>query len=145
VTGKPANDFDDILGASERWMRAWQDQNRNALERLLAPDFTLVVSTAPHYHFNRKDWIDLATGPYACTRFAYEHVQFHRLNADIVVMSAIADQDAGLGLEDRSGRFFVTDIWKRFGRTWKVCARYSAPPSDVERTVTFMVGAAERE
>jgi len=144
VTDKSANDFDNILNASERWMRAWQDQNRNALEQLLAPDFALVVSTAPHYHFGRKDWIDLATGSYMCTRFAYEHVQFHRLNSDIVAMSAVAIQDARLGSEDRSGRFFVTDIWKRVGRVWKVCARYSAPPSEVERTVTYMVGA-ERE
>lgn len=140
-----ANDFDSILSASERWMRAWQDQNRKALEHLLAPDFALVVSTAPHYHFNRKDWIDLATGSYICTRFVYEHVQFHRLSSDIIVMSAIADQDAAVGLENRSGRFFVTDIWKRSGQSWKVCARYSAPPSEVERTVTYMVGAGERE
>jgi uncharacterized protein DUF4440 len=145
VSDKSANDFDNILGASERWMQAWQDQNRSALEQALAPDFALVVSTAPHYHFSRKDWINLAMSSYVCTRFAYEHVQFHRISSDIVVMSAVADQDAELGLEDRSGRFFVTDIWKRVGRTWKVCARYSAPPSEVERTVTYMVGSAEQE
>ena len=145
MTDKSANDFDNILSASERWMQAWQDQDRNMLERLLAPDFALVVSTAPHYHFSRQDWIDLATGSYVCTRLAYEHVQFHRISSDIVVMSAIADQEAALGSEDRSGRFFVTDIWRRSGHVWKVCARYSAPPSEVERTVTYMVGAAERE
>jgi hypothetical protein len=145
VSDKSANDFDNVLSASERWMRAWQDQNRIALDQALAPDFALVVSTAPHYHFSRKDWIDLAMGSYECTRFAYEHVQFHRINSDIVVMSAVADQDAQLGQQDRSGRFFVTDIWKRVGRVWKVCARYSAPPSEVEPTITFMVGAAERE
>ena len=145
MSEESANDFDNILSASERWMRAWQDQNRIALEQALAPDFALVVSTAPHYHFGRKDWIDLAMGSYVCTRFAYEHVQFHRIGSDIVVMSAVAVQDAELGLEDRSGRFFVTDIWKRVGPAWKVCARYSAPPSEVERTVTYMVGAAERE
>ena len=126
-------------------MQAWQDQNRSALQQLLSLDFALVVSTAPHYHFSRKDWIDLATSSYVCTRLAYEHVQFHRISSDIVVMSAIANQDARLGSEDRSGRFFVTDIWKRSGPTWKVCARYSAPPSEVERTVTYMLGAAERE
>lgn len=122
-------------------MQAWQDQNRKALEHLLAPDFALVVATAPHYHFSRTDWIDLATGSYRCTRLAYEHVQFHRLSTDVVVMSAIADQDASLGTEDRSGRFFVTDIWKRGGRGWQVCARYSMPPAEVERTVTYMIGA----
>jgi hypothetical protein len=145
VTDTSANDFDDILGASERWMRAWQDKNRTALEQVLAADFVLVASTAPHYRFSATEWIDLSTGSYLCTRFAYEHVQFHRISSDIVAMSAIADQDAELGSEDRSGRLFVTDIWKRAGRTWKVCARYSAPLSQVERPVTYVVGAAEQE
>jgi hypothetical protein len=144
VSDKSANDFDNILSASERWMRAWQAQDRSALETLLAPDFALVVATAPHYHFDRDDWIELAVGPYRCSRFAYEHVQFHRLSADIVAMSAIADQDASLGKEDRSGRFFVTDLWKRSGTKWQVCARYSSPPADLDRTVTVMIGP-ERE
>ena len=141
MSAESANDFDRILGASERWMGAWQDKNRRVLESLMAPDYSLVVATAPHYHFDRQSWIELALGSYTCTRFSYEHVQFHRLSSDIVVMSAIADQDASLGREDRSGRFFLTDIWRRTGQGWQVCARYSAPPSEVDRTITYMVGA----
>ena len=144
MSAPSANDFDNVLSASERWMKAWQRQDRDSLDQLLAPDFALVISTAPHYHFGRKAWLDLAVGSYVCTQFAYEHIQFHRISSDVVVMSAIADQEAQLGPEDRSGRFFVTDIWKRSSQGWKVCARYSAPPSEVEQTITYMVGA-ERE
>lgn len=121
-------------------MRAWQARDRPVLEKLLAPDFALVVATAPHYRFERSDWIELAVGSYRCTRFAYEHIQFHRLSSNVVAMSAIADQDAALGSEDRSGRFFVTDLWKKSGSKWQVCARYSAPPADFDRTVTVMIG-----
>jgi predicted YcjX-like family ATPase len=145
VTAQSANDFDDILSASERWMRAWQAQDRPTLEKLLAPDFALVVATAPHHHFDRESWIEVAVGSYRCTRFAYEHVQFHRLSSDIVAMSAIADQDAALGQEDRSGRFFVTDLWKKSGSKWQICARYSCPPAEMDRSVTVMIGGAERE
>lgn len=134
-------DFENIFSASEGWMRAWQDQDRSALEELLAPDFALVVAIAPHYQFERDDWIDLAVGSYRCTRFTYESVQFHRLSPDIVAMSAIADVHATLGKEDRSGRFFVTDLWKRSESGWQVCARYSSPPSQLDRTVTYMIGA----
>jgi hypothetical protein len=142
VTGSPAIELDEILSASERWMGAWQDQDRSELEELLAPDFALVVATAPHFSIERDSWIELALGPYVCTRFSYEHVQFHQLSADIVAMSAVADQDATLGKEDRSGRFFVTDLWRKSGRGWQVCARYSSPPSELDRTITYMVGAA---
>ncbi len=126
-------------------MQAWQAQDRPALEKVMAPDFALVVATAPHYRFERADWIDLAIGPYRCSRFSYEHIQFHRLSPHIVAMSAIADQDASLGNEDRSGRFFVADLWKKGGSAWQVCARYSAPPADFDRTVTVMIGGAEKE
>lgn len=144
MTGLPAIDFDEILSASERWMGAWQDQDRSELEELLAPDFALVVASAPHYSVERDSWIELAVGPYVCTRFSYEHVQFHQLSAEIVAMSAVANQDAALGKEDRSGRFFVTDLWRRTGTIWQVCARYSSPPTERDRTITYMVGA-ERE
>ena len=140
MSAKSANDFNNILSASERWMRAWQAQDRAALEKVLAPDFTLVVATAPHYHFDRENWIDLAVGPYRCSRLLYENVQFHRLSADIIAMSAIADQDAALGREDRSGRFFVTDLWKKNGSSWQISARYSSPPAEMDRTVTVMIG-----
>ena len=144
MSSETANDFENILGASERWMRAWQDQDRSALEALLAPDFALVVATAPHYQFDREDWIDLAVGTYRCIRFAYEHIQFHRLTDDIVAMSAIADFDATLGKQDRSGRFFVVDLWKRKGSGWQVSARYSSPPPELDKTITVMIGP-ERE
>ena len=138
-----ANDFDNIYSASERWMRAWQDQDRAALEEVLAPDYSLVVASAPHYHFDRDDWIDLAVGPYRCSRFSYENVQFHRLSADVVAMSATADFDSTLGQQDRSGRFFVVDLWKRNGGAWQVCARYSSPPSELDTTITYMIGAVQ--
>jgi len=145
VSTDSANDFENILAASERWMRAWQDQDRLGLEELLAPDYALVVASAPHYQLERDDWLDLAVGSYRCSRFAYEHVQFHRLSEDIVAMSAIADFDATLGTQDRSGRFFVTDLWKRSGLAWQVCARYSSPPPELDRTVTLMIGTEQEE
>src|SRR4029078_8260205 len=117
-------------------------QDRAALEKVLAPDFTLVVATAPHYHFDRENWIDLAVGPYRCSRLLYENVQFHRLSADIIAMSAIADQDAALGREDRSGRFFVSDLLKKNGSSWQISARYSSPPAEMDRTVTVLIGPA---
>jgi hypothetical protein len=40
-------DFDAVIAASTRWMRAWMDQDRGRLDAFLGPNFALVVSTVP--------------------------------------------------------------------------------------------------
>jgi hypothetical protein len=42
-----------------------------------------------------------------------------------VLMSAIAEQRASVDGVDRSGHFFVSDIWRRAGAGRQVAARYS--------------------
>lgn len=44
-------------------------------------------------------------------------------------MSAIADFDATMAGIDRSGRYFVTDLWRRTDLGRQVCARYSRGPA----------------
>ena len=116
-------DFAAVRATSERWMRAWVDQDLERLDGFLAPDFALVIGNAPASCVARAEW--LATVPrYVCTHFAYGDVQCRALD-QLVVMSAIAEQRASVDGADRSGRFFVTDCWRRSGDGWKVAARYS--------------------
>ena len=133
------SDFPAIRAASDRWMRAWKEQDRAVLEELLAPDYALIIASAPDHRFDRSSWLDLPMGAYVCTRFGYEAVQFRCLSSEIVAMSAIADFDATLAGVDRSGRFFVVDLWRRAGSGWQVSARYSSPPPTADTTVASMV------
>jgi len=116
-------DFAAVRAASERWMKAWLDQDLAALDAFLAPDFTLIIGNAPVALVPRADWLAMVPR-YLCTRFAYQDVQCRGLD-DLVVMSAIAEQQASVDGVDRSGRFFVTDAWRRVGDGWQVAARYS--------------------
>lgn len=116
-------DFAAVRAASERWMRAWVDQDVAALDAFLAPDFTLIIGNAPAACVSRAEWLAMIPR-YVCTRFAYHEVQCRALD-DLVMMSAIADFDATVDDADRSGRFFVTDAWRRTGEGWQVAARYS--------------------
>ena len=109
--------------ASERWMRAWVDQDLAALDSFLAPDFTLIIGNAPAARVSRAEWLAMVPR-YVCTRFAYHDAQLRSLD-DLVLMSAVADFDATIDTVDRSGRFFVTDAWRRTGEGWQVAARYS--------------------
>lgn len=134
------SDFDAVLDTSNRWMRAWMEQDAAALEAILAPEYSLIISSAPEYLFDRAQW--LATAPrYICTRFAYRGVQFRQLDG-LVVMSSIADQQATMDGFDRSGSFFLTDIWRRgdTGEAWQVCARYSSRPGETDAGLRAMTG-----
>lgn len=116
-------DFAAVRATSERWMRAWVDQDLGRLDAFLAPDFALIIGNAPGACVSRGDWLAMVPR-YVCTRFAYHDVQCRALD-DLVLMSAIAEQQASVDGADRSGRFFVTDAWRRTGDGWQVAARYS--------------------
>jgi ketosteroid isomerase-like protein len=116
-------DFETVRATSERWMRAWVDQDLAALDAFLAPDFTLIIGNAPAALVPRGDWLAMIPR-YVCTRFAYHDAQLRALD-DLVLMSAIAEQRASVDGIDRSGHFFVSDIWRRAGAGWQVAARYS--------------------
>jgi len=117
-----------VLTRSNRWMQAWVNQDRAALEDSLAPDFALTVSANPTQPMHRDRW--LATCDiYTCTSFAYRDVEVRELAPGLAVMSSVADQQASLNGVDRSGSFFLTDVWRlEPDGAWRVCARYSSHP-----------------
>ena len=117
-----------IIDRSTRWMEAWRAQDRAVLEDSLAPDYVLIVSAMPEQCTTRERW--LATcDVYRCSSFCYRSVQVREVAPGMAVMSAVAEQQAQLNGVDRSGAFFLTDLW-RFepDRQWRVCARYSSHP-----------------
>jgi len=85
----------------------------------------------PGGRLERAQW--LATcDVYTCTAFAYRDIQVRELAPGLAVMSSIADQVASIRGADRSGAFFLTDVWRlEADGKWRVCARYSAHPEAV--------------
>jgi hypothetical protein len=119
---------DVVEERSNRWMKAWVAQDRATLEEMLAPDYALIVSSVADRSIDRATW--LATcDRYIARSFQYRDVQIRELAPGIAVMSAIAQQEAKLDEFDRSGSFFVTDIWRQSSEgRWQVCVRYSSHP-----------------
>jgi hypothetical protein len=112
---------------STRWMRAWIEGDRVTLEATLAPDYALIVSSAPERRMDRQAWLATCER-YRCSAFAYRDVQVRDLGG-LAAMSALAEQEAVLDGADRSGRFWLTDLWRPGGPNgWQVCARYSGWP-----------------
>jgi ketosteroid isomerase-like protein len=110
----------------EAWMAAWMANDRATLERLLAPDFALVVSARPEARVDRAAWLRTAGTEYTCEAFAYDGMQVRDFG-DVVLVSSLATQRATAFGQDRSGTFFLTDVWRiAADGAWQVIARYSS-------------------
>ena len=55
-----------------RWMQAWIEKDLATLERILAPDFTLLVSARPEQLIDRALWLRTAIDSYHGREFRYE-------------------------------------------------------------------------
>lgn len=129
-----------IEECSNHWMQAWVSQDRAVLEESLALDFALTVSAMPERRMDRALWLAICD-TYRCSSFTYRGVQVRELGPGIAVMSAIADQQARLGEVDRSGSFFLTDVWRlEPDGQWRVCARYSSHPEPAGASSSALEG-----
>jgi len=109
-------------------MQAWLAQDRATLEDCLAPDYALIVSAMPGQRVDRALWLETCDR-YICTAFRYRDVQVRGLGGGIAIMSSIADQQARIGDVDRSGCFFLTDVWRlEADGQWRIAVRYSSHP-----------------
>ena len=114
---------------SNRWMQAWRECDRATLDAILAPDFELVSSALPACRFDRQTWLTAALGPYRCRVFRYRDVQVRDLGGGYALMSAVGGQIAEVAGVDRSGAFFLTDVWRGTAAgNWQVCARHTSHP-----------------
>ena len=117
-----------IRAQQEAWMAAWVANDRAALERILAPEFALVVSARPEARVDRAAWLRTAGTEYTCEAFRYDGMQVRDFG-DVVVVSSVATQRATAFGQDRSGTFFLTDVWRAGpDGAWRVIARYSSHP-----------------
>jgi ketosteroid isomerase-like protein len=115
-----------IRAKQEAWMNAWIANDRAILERTLAPEFALVVSARPEARVDRAAWLRTAGSDYTCESFRYDAMQVRDFG-DVVVVSSLATQRATAFGQDRSGTFFLTDIWRAGADgAWQVIARYSS-------------------
>ncbi len=137
-----------IEALSNRWMQAWIQRDRAALEESLASDFALIVSASPTHRLDRASWLATACTRYICTEFRYRDVQVRDLGA-VAVMSAIAEFTAEIDGVPRNGPLFLTDVWRRGkdafdtnGR-WQVCARYSSHPEPAGASSAAVRGLAQ--
>ncbi len=121
---------DQFTQLEKVFARAYQEKDHALLEQLLAPEYALTVSARPDSPYPRAFWLSLLPD-YNVRSFEITDVQVRCLqttssgDCELAAVSSINKQEADVGGQDRSGAFFIVDIWARRSGTWMVTARYS--------------------
>lgn len=119
---------DEIGRLEHQWASALVQQDTVVIHRLLAPEYGLIVSASPQRPISRAAW--LATLPDYHTRsFAIGELTV-RVLGDVAMASFVGDLVARVRGAERSGKYFITDVWRRRDGAWRVIARYSSRPEE---------------
>jgi ketosteroid isomerase-like protein len=137
----------EIDRLERRWAAALVQQDTAVLQRLLAPEYALIVSASPERPIMRTAW--LATLPDYHTRSLTISRLTVRVLGDLAIASFIGDLAARVRGAERSGKYFITDVWRHRDGAWRVVARYSSRPEEASsstRALEQMAGdsAAKR-
>jgi ketosteroid isomerase-like protein len=131
-----------IRELQEQWMAAWRDKDGATLDRILAPEFALIISASPSQSFPRAAWLRTAASGYDCTEFSYRDMQVRDFGDVVIVSSLFRVRATAFGV-DRSGDFFLTDVWRPGANGgWQVIARYSSVPEPVNASIRAISEAA---
>jgi hypothetical protein len=103
-------------------------KDTKTMERLVAPEFTQRVSDAPQRSLPRSLW-GQPSSTYKIESLEERHHAARKLSVDLAVVSLLLTQQATSDGRDRSGDFYVVDIWKKSGDRWQIIARFSSPMS----------------
>jgi ketosteroid isomerase-like protein len=131
----------EIERLEQRWATALVKQDTAMLQRLLAPDYALVVSASPKRPIMRAAW--LATLPEYQTQSLTITGLTVRVLGDLALASFIGDLAARVRGVERRGKFFLTDVWRQQNGRWRVIARYSSRPEEASsstRTLEEVAG-----
>ena len=136
----------EIRERQRGWMDAWIANDRAALEEYLAPEFALIVSARAESRVDRAAWLRTAGTEYTCEEFVYDAMQVRDFG-DVVTVSSIATQRATAFGQDRSGSFFLVDVWRRRDGVgpWQVIARYSSHPEPVTASAAALHSATHHK
>lgn len=129
----PASDSDPQLTDLLRKLEQELDEaalhgykDTRTMERLVSPEFTQRISDAPERSLPRSLW-GQPSGTYKIETIEGRHHAARKLSVGLAVVSRQLTQQATYEGRDRSGDFYVVDIWKKSGDSWQVIARYSSP------------------
>jgi Domain of unknown function (DUF4440) len=116
----------------QRLGEAAMHRDTKVLERLVGTEYTLRVGDDPEESVPRAPWMDSLRPenphPYKVESFREQYHAARRLSDNLAVVSLLLTQKATTPAgRDRSGDFYLVDVWKKTADNWQIIARYSTP------------------
>jgi len=119
-----AHSFMEMFSKLERdWMLAVQKKDKAALDALLAPEFIERRSTDPAHDVVRVDWMQDSLNNYKLDSFSARDMVIRAFMSEAIV-SFVQSRKATAAGADRSGDFFIVDLWVVNHGNWQVAARF---------------------
>ena len=118
-----------FTGLEIQLLQAVQKKDRTGLQAMLTGDFAIDMPNADR--LAADDWLEsVMAGDYILKEFGVRQVSVSDLgNAEVVKFDRL--QEATLKGTSDNGEFFVVDLWKKDGDTWKLANRYVSKVSSV--------------
>lgn len=107
-------------------MAAVEKKDAAALTQLATEDFELRRASAPSQPVPRDQWIAQELPTYELHNFRISQMAVH-LYSDVAVVSMNYWQSATVNGKDRTGDFFIVDLWTKNDNDWKLSVRYVSP------------------
>jgi len=106
-----------------RWMRAWVNGDMRAMKAITAKNFILLTGSKPPAILDRPSWIEAAANRHLASSYRFADIYVRQFGS-VALFSATLELKATLDGHDRSGRMYVSDLWrKRRIGGWKLVQR----------------------
>lgn len=116
-----------FTGLEKRILLAVQKKDKSSLQALLADDFEIAMPDADP--LAGDDWLDsVVANDFSLKSFVVRQLSVADLGeAAVVKFDRI--QQATYKSNNESGEYFVVDLWKKSGDSWKLTNRYASKVS----------------
>jgi hypothetical protein len=113
-----------FTGLEKQMLQAVQRKDKGVLEAMLTDDFEIAMPNADP--LAGEDWVDsMMARDFSLNSFVVRQMSVADLG-DAAVVKFDRIQQATFKGKNESGEFFVVDLWKKSGDSWKLANRYVA-------------------
>lgn len=117
-----------IIQLERAWANAMQQRDLTQLNNLVTDDFfvTIAVEGMPLQVTTREPWLSVMPN-YEILEMTLDDIRA-TVYGDVAVATLLWTQRARVPGGERSGTFFITDIWRNIDDLWRVAERHSSRP-----------------
>lgn len=107
-----------------RWMRAWVQRDVKELKALTSRNFILLMGSKPPVILDSRSWLDAAPSRWLCTSYRFGDIYVQDVGG-LALFASQLELKATIDGVDRSGRYWVTDLWRKgkVRRSWRMVER----------------------